>query len=108
MLTLLAPLRAGRFLDTTGLTPDNLRECLTDPSTLAATLIFLEAHEPDLIACAEATGHRPESLVAARHALDPGVTWFGWRVPGVLEAAVVTLLGGLMLTIAIVEFSRSE
>ncbi len=64
------PLRAGRFLDTTGLTPDNLRECLTDPSTLAATLIFLEAHEPDLIACAEATGHRPESLVAARHALE--------------------------------------
>src|SRR3989440_695954 len=30
---------------------------------------------------------------AARHALDPGVTWFGWRVPGVLEAAVVALLG---------------
>jgi ABC-2 type transport system permease protein len=45
---------------------------------------------------------------AARHALDPGVTWFGWRVPGLVEAAVVTLLGGLMLTIAIIEFSRSE
>jgi ABC-2 type transport system permease protein len=45
---------------------------------------------------------------AARRALDPGVTWFGWRVPGLLEAAVVTLLGGLMLTIAIFEFSRSE
>src|SRR3954452_406956 len=45
---------------------------------------------------------------AARRALDPGVTWFGWRVPGLLEAAVVTLLGGLMLAIAIVEFARSE
>ena len=64
------PLRTGRFLDTTGLTPDNLRECLTDPSTLAATLTFLEAHEPDLIACAESTGHSPEALVAARHALE--------------------------------------
>src|SRR4051795_8620417 len=45
---------------------------------------------------------------SARKALDPGVTWFGWHVPGLLEAAVVTLLGGLMLAIAIFEFSRSE
>src|SRR3954471_19412178 len=45
---------------------------------------------------------------AARRALDPGVTWFGWRVPGLVEAAVVAALGGLMLLIAIVEFSRSE
>jgi ABC-2 type transport system permease protein len=45
---------------------------------------------------------------AARRALDPGVTWFGWHVPGLLEAAVVVALGGLMLVIAIAEFSRSE
>ena len=45
---------------------------------------------------------------AARAALDPGVTWFGWRVPGLLEAAVVALLGLAMLLIAIVEFSRAE
>jgi len=45
---------------------------------------------------------------AARQALDPGVTWFGWRVPGALEAAVVALLGAVMLAIAIVEFSRAE
>jgi ABC-2 type transport system permease protein len=45
---------------------------------------------------------------AARRALDPGVTWFGWRVPGLVEAAVVAALGGLMLLIAVVEFSRSE
>jgi len=44
----------------------------------------------------------------ARRALDPGVTWFGWRVPGLVEAGVVALLGGLMLAIAIWEFSRSE
>ena len=29
------------------------------------------------------------SRAAARHALDPGVTWFGWHVPALLEAAVV-------------------
>jgi ABC-2 type transport system permease protein len=45
---------------------------------------------------------------AARQALDPGVTWFGWRVPGLLEVAVLALLGALMLGIAILEFSRSE
>jgi ABC-2 type transport system permease protein len=44
----------------------------------------------------------------ARHALDPGVTWFGWRVPGLLEAAVVAILGLAMLGIAIAEFSRIE
>jgi ABC-2 type transport system permease protein len=45
---------------------------------------------------------------AARHALDPGVTWWGWRVPTLLEAAVVLGLGLLMLAVAIWEFSRSE
>jgi len=45
---------------------------------------------------------------AARHALDPGVTWFGWRVPGLLEAAVVAVLGAIMLGVAIFEFSRTE
>jgi ABC-2 type transport system permease protein len=45
---------------------------------------------------------------AARHALAPGVTWFGWRVPGLLEAAVVALLGAVMLAIAIWEFGRAE
>jgi ABC-2 type transport system permease protein len=44
----------------------------------------------------------------ARHALDPGVTWWGWHVPGLAEAAVVALLGMAMLGIAIVEFSRAE
>jgi len=45
---------------------------------------------------------------AARRALDPGVTWWSWHVPGLVEAAVVALLGLAMLTIAIVEFSRAE
>jgi ABC-2 type transport system permease protein len=45
---------------------------------------------------------------AARHALDPGVTWWSWHVPSLVEAAVVSLLGLLMLAIAIVEFARAE
>jgi ABC-2 type transport system permease protein len=45
---------------------------------------------------------------AARRALDPGVTWFGWHVPALLEAGVVVALGLLMLAIAIWEFSATE
>ncbi len=44
----------------------------------------------------------------ARHVLDPGVTWWGWHVPALLEAAVVLGLGLLMMWIAIWEFSSSE
>jgi ABC-2 type transport system permease protein len=45
---------------------------------------------------------------AARRALDPGVTWWGWHVPTLLEAAVVLALGLVMLAIAIWEFNASE
>jgi ABC-2 type transport system permease protein len=45
---------------------------------------------------------------AARRTLDPGVTWWGWHVPGALEAGVVAALGLLMLSIAIAQFSRAE
>ncbi|HEY2770156.1 MAG TPA: ABC transporter permease [Solirubrobacteraceae bacterium] len=44
----------------------------------------------------------------ARAVLDPGVTWFGWRVPTALEIAVVLGLGLIMLGIAIWEFSTTE
>jgi ABC-2 type transport system permease protein len=45
---------------------------------------------------------------AARKALDPGVTWWGWRVPTLLEAAVIAALGLVMMSVAIWEFSRAE
>ena len=45
---------------------------------------------------------------AVRNALAPGVTWFGWRVPGLLEAAMVAIIGLAMLAIAIAEFSSVE
>jgi ABC-2 type transport system permease protein len=45
---------------------------------------------------------------AAHKALAPGVTWWGWHVPALLEAGVVLILGLTMLGIAIWEFSASE
>jgi hypothetical protein len=62
--------RAQRLLDTSGLDPSDLRERATDPSLLSAVLRFLEAHEPDLVAVAEAIGHTPAELVPARTALE--------------------------------------
>jgi ABC-2 type transport system permease protein len=45
---------------------------------------------------------------AARRALDPGVTWWSYRVPGLVEAGVVALLGLAMLAVAIAQFNRAE
>jgi len=62
--------RASRFLALTGLTPESLRGALGEPATLAAALRFLEAHEPDLVACAEAIGVKPAALPEARQRLE--------------------------------------
>lgn len=64
------PNRAQRMLQLTGLTPDSLRQRAADPVLLAAVIGFLEAHEPDLIACAEAIGTTPRLLVDARGELE--------------------------------------
>jgi ABC-2 type transport system permease protein len=45
---------------------------------------------------------------AARAALDPGVTWGGWRLPGLFEAGVILALGLVMLGVAIWEFNATE
>jgi ABC-2 type transport system permease protein len=45
---------------------------------------------------------------SAQRALDPGVTWWGWHLPVLVEAGVVILLGLLMLALAIGEFARVE
>ena len=68
--TLGEPSRASRLLDLTGLDPAELRARAGEPALLAATLGFLEAHEPDLIACAEAIELTPGDLVNARAALE--------------------------------------
>ena len=62
--------RAQRLLSLTGLTPDDLRDRIGDPSVLAAALGFLEAHEPDLVAAADALGVPPIELVEARRRLE--------------------------------------
>ena len=62
--------RAERLLALTGLDGRALRARIGDPAVLAATLGFLESHEPDLVACAEAIGTTPSALVAAARALD--------------------------------------
>jgi len=62
--------RADRFLALTGLTPEDLRARLDEPQMLAAALRFLEAHEPDLVACAQAIGVAPADLPEARRRLE--------------------------------------
>jgi hypothetical protein len=62
--------RAQRLLALTGLAPEDLRDRIGDPSVLAAALGFLEAHEPDLIAAADALGVPPAELVEARRMLE--------------------------------------
>ncbi len=44
----------------------------------------------------------------AQKVLNPGVTWFGWHVPGLLEAGMILILGLIMLGVAIWEFSTTE
>ncbi|HUA44348.1 MAG TPA: ABC transporter permease [Solirubrobacteraceae bacterium] len=44
----------------------------------------------------------------ARHVLDPGVTWWGWRVPTLLEVGVILAIGLGCLGVAIWEFSSTE
>ena len=63
--------RARRFLDLTGLTPEQLRERIESPELQLSVLDFLCAHEPDLLAAAEALGVRPADIAAARERLSP-------------------------------------
>ena len=62
--------RADRMLAMTGLRADDLRERAMEPPVLAAMLNFLEAYEPDLLACAQALEVNPTDLVQARQALE--------------------------------------
>ncbi|HLV07697.1 MAG TPA: DUF3572 family protein [Croceibacterium sp.] len=63
--------RAERFLALTGLTPDTLRASAASPATQRAVLDFICAHEPDLIAAADALDMKPAELAAIREGLAP-------------------------------------
>jgi ABC-2 type transport system permease protein len=45
---------------------------------------------------------------AARHRLAPGVTWWGWQVPSLVEVVIVLALGMAMLAVANFRFTRTE
>lgn len=62
--------RAERLLSLTGLTSEGLRGSINERGTQAAILSFLEAYEPDLIACAAVIGVSPTVLVQARQELE--------------------------------------
>jgi hypothetical protein len=57
--------RAERFLALTGLTPDSLRDGIESGEVQRAVLDFLAAHEPDLLAAAEALDLAPGALIGA-------------------------------------------
>ncbi len=61
--------RARRFLDLTGLTPDELRAGIGSGATQGSVLDFLASHEPDLVAAAEALGIAPADIAAANRNL---------------------------------------
>ena len=58
-----------RFCAVTGITTSDMRNASAQPGYLVGVLDFFLAHEPDLLAWAEADGIPPESIVNARHAL---------------------------------------
>ena len=61
--------RANRFLDLTGLTPEQLRAGVGTRDVQLSVLDFLCAHEPDLVAAAESLGVEPAAIAAAREEL---------------------------------------
>jgi hypothetical protein len=63
------PARADRLLALTGLGPADLRAGLGERRVQAAILEFLVAHEPDLLAAADALEISPDALVAAHREL---------------------------------------
>lgn len=62
--------RAERLLSLTGLTPEILRDGLTDRAVLASVLEFLANHEPDLLLAADALNVAPDELVRAHRELS--------------------------------------
>ncbi|QIL01483.1 DUF3572 domain-containing protein [Sphingomonas sinipercae] len=62
--------KAQRFLELSGLSPDEMRARAAEPALLAAFLAFLEAHEPDLLAVAGEIGCSAQALVKARRTLE--------------------------------------
>jgi hypothetical protein len=61
-----------RFLQLTGIEASAIRKAAAEPGFLAGVLDFLVAHEPTLVAFAEASGTKPEEIMLARRMLPAG------------------------------------
>jgi ABC-2 type transport system permease protein len=55
----------------------------------------------------EAVFSHLDLTAAARAALLPGITWFGWLVPIAVQVLVVVAFAGVMLSVAIWQFRRA-
>ena len=64
------PDRLTRFLNLTGLGPDNLRTAAADPAFLGSVLDYLVADETLLVEFAGEAGLKPEAVAQAQHALS--------------------------------------
>ncbi len=49
--------------------------------------------------------HAPRSVTRT---LSPGMSWFGWRIPTLVELAVAVGVAALLMTGAVYQFSRQE
>jgi hypothetical protein len=63
------PVQLHRFLDLSGLQPQELRAAAADPAFFAGLLDFLLGHEPTLLAFAAEADVAPEDVARAREAL---------------------------------------
>ena len=61
--------RAQRFLDLTGLAPEDLRARIGTAEIQLSVLDFLCAHEPDLVSAADELGVAPAEIATARERL---------------------------------------
>ena len=64
------PDRLSRFLDITGLGPDNLRTAAADPAFLGSVLDYLVADEKLLVEFAADAALKPEAVARAQAALS--------------------------------------
>jgi hypothetical protein len=61
-----------RFLALTGIEASAIRRAAAEPGFFAGVLDFVVAHEPTLVAFAEASGTKPEEIMLARRMLPAG------------------------------------
>jgi hypothetical protein len=68
------PDRLDRFLAISGLDPGSIRAAAAEPGFLAGVLDYVVADERLLLALADATGEKPETVMQAREILSPTAT----------------------------------